>query len=54
MTTVEFQINGTDKSPELITLALTTLGSFDFSGIATILLALRLILISNFVRACPQ
>jgi len=37
MTTVEFQISGTDKSPELITLALTTLGSFDFSGNANIL-----------------
>ncbi|PPQ67890.1 hypothetical protein CVT26_007090, partial [Gymnopilus dilepis] len=40
LTTV--QINGTDKSPELITLALTTLGSFDFSGHV----------LNEFVRTC--
>ncbi|KIM44660.1 hypothetical protein M413DRAFT_25110 [Hebeloma cylindrosporum] len=36
------QINGTDRSPELITLALTTLGSFDFSGHV----------LNEFVRTC--
>ncbi|KDR80665.1 hypothetical protein GALMADRAFT_222261 [Galerina marginata CBS 339.88] len=36
------QINGVDKSPELITLALTTLGSFDFSGH----------ILNEFVRSC--
>ncbi|KAF9561208.1 phosphatidylinositol 3-kinase [Agrocybe pediades] len=36
------QVNGTDKSPELITLALTTLGSFDFSGHV----------LNEFVRTC--
>jgi len=54
VTTLEFQINGTDKSPELIALALTTLGSFDFTGIAAILSTFRPILISDFIRARPQ
>ncbi|KAF8817420.1 phosphatidylinositol 3-kinase [Phlegmacium glaucopus] len=36
------QINGIDKSPEVITLALNTLGSFDFSGHV----------LNEFVRSC--
>ncbi|KAF9054520.1 atypical PIKK FRAP protein kinase [Panaeolus papilionaceus] len=36
------QVNGVDKSPVLITLALNTLGSFDFSGHA----------LNEFVRSC--
>ncbi|KAF9482580.1 atypical/PIKK/FRAP protein kinase [Pholiota conissans] len=36
------QINGVEKNPELITLALTTLGSFDFSGHV----------LNEFVRTC--